>query len=136
MSDANREVCIRLNQEVFGQGRVELVDELVAPDFREHAAPPGTPTGPDAVRATVRFIHGGIDDISYDIEDSVVEGDSVVLRVTMHGTHAREFFGVPGTGKRFTMQQIHIFRLAGGKVTDHWATRDDLGMMRQIGALG
>lgn len=133
MSTTNRDICIRLNQEVFGAANLELVDELVAEDFVEHAAPPGAPGGRDAVRGVVRFIHGGLDDVSYTIEDAVAEGDRVVLRVTMHGTHARKFFGLPPTHKRVTMDQIHIFRMADGKVAEHWATRDDLGMMRQLG---
>ena len=132
MSDADKQLCVRINQEVFGQGRIELADELLAPDFLEHEAPPGTPRGPEAVRRTVKWLRSGLDDIAYDVEDVFGEGDRVALRVTMHATHAREFMGHPPTGKRFSAKQIHIFRLAGGRIAEHWAARDDLGMMRQL----
>jgi steroid delta-isomerase-like uncharacterized protein len=134
VSDANREVCIRLNQEVFGRGRVELVDELLTEDFRNHASPPGAPDGRDGIRGVVGFLHGALDDLDYTIEDTLADGDRVALRVTMSGTHTGDFFGVPPTGRRFEAQQIHIFRMADGKVAEHWAVRDDLGMLRQLGA--
>jgi steroid delta-isomerase-like uncharacterized protein len=135
MSEANKQVCLRVNQEVFGQGRVELADELLTPDFVEHEGPPGaTQRGPEAVKRTVQWLRSAFDDISYDVEDLFGDGDRVALRVTMHGTHAREFMGQPATGKRFSVKQIHIFRMADGRVAEHWAARDDLGMMRQLSA--
>jgi steroid delta-isomerase-like uncharacterized protein len=132
MDETGKQVCLRVNQEVFGQGRVDLADELLTPDFIEHEGPPGTPRGPEAVKRTVQWLRSGLDDIAYDVEDVFGEGDRVALRVTMHATHAREFMGRPATGKRFSAKQIHIFRMAGGRIAEHWAARDDLGMMRQI----
>jgi predicted ester cyclase len=132
MNDIDKQVCLRINQEVFGQGRIELADELLTPDFLEHEGPPGTPRGPEAVKRTVKWLQSGLDDISYDVEDLFGEGDRVALRVTMHATHAREFMGRPATAKRFSAKQIHIFRMAGGRIAEHWAARDDLGMMRQL----
>ena len=135
MSDANRDVCIRVNQEIFGEGKLELVDELLTDDFRNHAGPPGAPSGRDSIRRIVGYIRAALDDVEYEVRDTVAEDDRVVLRVTMRGTHTGEFFGVAPTGKRFEADQIHIFRMADGKVAEHWATRDDLGMMRQLGAV-
>jgi steroid delta-isomerase-like uncharacterized protein len=133
MTEADKQVCVRVNQEVFGAGRLELADELLGADFLEHEAPPDSPRGPEAVKRTVRWLRSGLDDITYDVEDVFGEGDRVALRVTMHATHAREFMGRPATGRRFSAKQIHIFRVADGKVAEHWAARDDLGMVRQLG---
>jgi steroid delta-isomerase-like uncharacterized protein len=136
MPSASTELCIRVNQEVFGAGRLELADELLAPDFLDHEAPPDAPRGPESVKQTVRWLAAGLDDISYDVEDAFGEGDRVALRVTMHATHARDFMGRPPTGRRFSARQVHIFRVSDGRVAEHWAVRDDLGMARQLGFTG
>ena len=135
MSAENVDLCVRVNQEVFGTGRLELADEMIAPDFLDHESPADSPRGPESVKQTVRWLGSGLDDISYDLDDAFGSGDRVALRVTMHATHAREFMGRPGTGRRFSAKQIHIFRVADGKVAEHWAARDDLGMARQLGFL-
>jgi predicted ester cyclase len=57
------------------------------------------------------------------------------VRGTCSGTHEGEFWGILQTGKRFTVQQSHWFRVVDGKVAEHWAVRDDLVMLRQLGVL-
>ena len=69
------------------------------------------------------------------IEDVIAEGDKVVVRLTSHGRHAGEFMGMPASGKEYDISEIHIFRIADGKVAEHWRDADMLGMMRQLGAL-
>jgi predicted ester cyclase len=69
-------------------------------------------------------------DHRFDIEDAAAEGETVAVRGTCSGTHEGEVLGIPPTGKRFAAQQSHWLRVADGKVADHWAVRDDLGMMR------
>ncbi len=133
--DRNVEVCVRANQELFGGGRLELAEQLFAPGFVDHGAPDGAPAGPAGPKATVGMIHAGVEDLSYEIEDAFGAGDRVALRVTMRGVHAGEFFGIPATGRRFSLKQIHIFRVADGKIAEHWPVRDDLGMMRQLGVI-
>jgi predicted ester cyclase len=131
---ANTDLCIRVNQELFGDARLELAQELISPDFVDHEAPEGFPTGPEAARSTVNWLHGAFADMRYEVEDAFGSGDRVALRVTLHATHAREFMGKPATGRRFTMGQTHIFRIDDGKVAEHWANRDDAGLMRQLSA--
>src|SRR5215212_6557952 len=109
MTEADKQVCVRVNQEVFGAGKLDLADELVASDFVEHEAPPDSPRGPEVVKRTAGWLHSGLDDISYDVEDVFGEGDRVALRVTMHATHARDFMGHAPTGRRFSAKQIHVF---------------------------
>lgn len=133
VSTPNTDLCVRLNQELFGGARLELADELIATGFVDHEAPEGSPTGPEAAKNTVRWLHGAFDDMEYVVEDVFGDGDRVALRVTLHATHAREFMGRPATGRRISMGQTHIFRVEDGKVAEHWANRDDAGMMRQLG---
>jgi hypothetical protein len=132
----NVTICLNLQTELFGNANLEAADEYIASDFLDHEAPPGDVRGPELAKSTVRWLHSGLDDITYEAVDAFGVDDRVVLRSLMSGTHAREIFGLPPTNRRFTVQQIHIFRLADGKVAEHWANRDDLGMMRQLGAVG
>jgi steroid delta-isomerase-like uncharacterized protein len=132
---ANVDVCVRANQEVFGAGRLELADELFAPDFVDHEGIPGIPPGPAGPKAIAAMIHAGTDDVRYEIEDAFGAGDRVALRATMHARHTGDLFGVPATGRTFTLRQMHVFRVVDGRITDHWPMRDDLGMLRQLGAV-
>ena len=67
--------------------------------------------------------------------DFIAEGDLVVGRYILRGIHQGEFFGIPATGKSITVSNIHIMRLADGKIVEHWGHGDDMGMMRQLGAM-
>ena len=127
------EVCRAVQQEVFGKGRLELLDELVCEDVVSHTTPPGAPAGRDGVRFTVQMLHAALDDIAYEERDAFASGDRVAIRCTMTGTQTGELFGRPATGRSFATDHIHIFRLRDGRVAEHWAVRDDLGMARQLG---
>ena len=69
------------------------------------------------------------------VEDIVASGDRVAVRWTFHGTHQGEFLGIPPTGKPVTMAAIEINRVRDGKVAEHWVQLDQLGMLRQLGAI-
>ena len=73
-------------------------------------------------------------DHRFDIEDAA-DGDTVAVRGTCSGTHEGALWDIPPTGERFAVQQSHWFRVSDGKVAEHWAVRDDLGMLRQLGIL-
>ncbi len=133
MSVENEHVCLRLQREGFGNGDLSVVDELVAPDIANHTALPGSPPGRESVKTTIRWIHSTFSDVRYEPQDIFSTGDRVALRSLMSGTHTGEFMGHPGTGKRFTSQQIHIFRMQDGKIAEHWASRDDVGTAQQLG---
>ena len=79
------------------------------------------------------MVHSAFSDIRYEAHDIVSDGDKVALRVTMHGRHTGSLMGQPPTGRSFSADHIHLFRVADGRIAEHWAQRDDLGMMRQLG---
>jgi predicted SnoaL-like aldol condensation-catalyzing enzyme len=130
----NIEVVRRLQEELFSNARLQLADELLTADFVDHEAPPGSPSGPASAKGTVSWLHSCFDDINYEVDDIFGADDRVALRCHMSGTHVGEFFGLAPTGRRFRVQQIHTFRIDGGRVAEHWACRDDAGMMRQLSA--
>ena len=70
---------------------------------------------------------------SYTLDDEIAEGDRVVHLLTGLGTMQGDFQGMPATGKQATWQEIHIGRFKEGKIEEHWAVIDQLGMLQQLG---
>jgi predicted ester cyclase len=131
--ETNVEVAVRTQLEYYGTGRYDLAEHAVTADFVDHEAPPGTPVGPEGANAVLRWLRGAFNDLSYEIEDVFSDDDRVAARITTRGTHTGEFMGKAPTGKRFEIDSIHIFRIENGKVAEHWAKRDDIGMAKQLG---
>jgi predicted ester cyclase len=141
-----KELCIRSVQ-IMADGKFEDFEAVVHPDARNREAvdePPATRgCGPAAFYATALWLRGAYAELRWDIHDVVAEGDLVVLHATMSGRHTGTFVGYdadgrpaqafPPTGRRFATTQTHWFRVADGKVIEHWANRDDLGTAVQLG---
>jgi len=69
------------------------------------------------------------------VEDIISEGDMVAARIALHCTHRGEFQGIPPTDKQVAFLSIEIDRMVDGKVREHWFELDQLGLMRQLGAI-
>jgi steroid delta-isomerase-like uncharacterized protein len=134
-AETNKQLVERAFARLFNEGQLALADELVSEDFLNHDAPPGAPVGPAGLRQIVTMLRTAFPDLHYDTEEAIAEGDRVAVRTTMRGTHTGPFLGIPPTGRSFVQDQIHILRFADGKAVEHWAVRDDLGMMRQLGVI-
>jgi predicted ester cyclase len=132
----NVDIALRTQLEYYGTGRYDLAVQMVTADYIDHEAPPGTPVGPDGANAALHWLRSAFNDLSYEVQDAFGEGDRVAARVTTRGTHTGEFMGKAPTGNRFEIDSIHIYRIENGKVAEHWAKRDDLGMAAQLGLLG
>ena len=115
---------------------VDLIDELLAPDYVNHS--PGTPdqpTGPEGVKAVVSMFRSGMPDLRVTIDDMIAEGDKVATRYTVEGTHEGELFGVPPTGRRVSIESMTVERVSGGKIIEHRRITDTLDMMQQLGVV-
>jgi steroid delta-isomerase-like uncharacterized protein len=141
----NVALCVKAQRELFGAGRLELADELIAADCVDHGGEigpdsgdpeVGSARGPESIKATVRWLRGAFPDLAYEIDDAFGQDDRVALRCTAQGTQEGEFLGRPASGRGFAVQQIHVFRVQDGKIAEHWAARDDVGMMAQLGLAG
>jgi predicted ester cyclase len=133
-AEQNKAISRRVPIEVLSQGRIEVVDEIFAPDFKEHGTPPpGIPAGRDGVKAIASALRKGFPDLAYRVDLQIAEGDYVAGYVTVSGTHKGEVFGMPATGKRAEWTESHIVKIVNGKITDHWGVLDQLGMLRQLG---
>ena len=116
----------------FEAGDDGAVDELIHPSHVDHA-PEQDSTGPDGVRRSLRWVRDTFGDRRVDIEDLIASGDRVVARVRFSAIQAGELYGKPATGRRFEAEQVHIWRVADGRLAEHWMFRDDLGTMQQLG---
>jgi predicted ester cyclase len=74
-------------------------------------------------------------DVLFTAEDMIAEGDRVAFRLTWTATHEGDFFGISPTGVRATVTEMHMFRIADGKVVERWCEWDALGLMQQLGAV-
>ena len=133
--EKNKAVFRRTFEELFNQGNFAIADEVIAPDFLNHEAPPGKNRGPESIRQLVIMLRTAFPNLHCTIEEVVAEGDTVAGRVTMNGTHHGPFMGIPPTGHSFQQVQMHFMRFRDGKVIEHRAVRDDLGLMRQLGVI-
>jgi predicted SnoaL-like aldol condensation-catalyzing enzyme len=127
-------------EDVFTHGRTDVCAQIVAPRYLEHAlAPfgeqePGDVPGPEHVAATAAWLREQFPDLRMEIEEVVSEGDLVAVLVRTEGTNLGKLNGVvPPTGRPFSSRQSHWFRVQDGLLTEHWATRDDLTTMLQLG---
>jgi steroid delta-isomerase-like uncharacterized protein len=132
---ANNTLVRRLMEDDISRGDERVADEIIHPDFYDHTNPPGMQHGLDGHKAIVRLFRAAFPDSQWTIEDLVAENDRVVIRTTFRGTHLGDFFGVPASGRSVEFGGVHILRVADGKIAEHLGTNDDLGLMRQIGAI-
>jgi predicted ester cyclase len=123
----------RIPLEVFNQGNFGLIDELIAPNFIEHSAQPGVPPTRDGFMQLAIALRSAFPDVHYTVEDAVEAGDKVVHRLAASGTMKGDFLGIPATGTRATWTEIHIGRVANGRLVEHWGLVDQLGMLVQLG---
>ena len=105
--EANKALTQRFFDEAINAGNLDLIDELVSADFVEHEGFPGLPTtGPEAPKAALGMFRESFPDLVMSADDLIGEGDKVVVRGTMSGTHTGEFMGIPPTNKRVEVQAM------------------------------
>jgi predicted ester cyclase len=134
--EANKALARRWFEEVATGHHFELIDKLVAPEFVNHAILPGGDQAAQT-REGLRLIMiesaRSAPDEDWVIEDQVAEGDKVVNFIRWSGTDIGGMAGRPATGRRFSTQRVHTFRVASGRIVEHWALRDDLTVGLQVG---
>lgn len=118
--EANK-VLVRRLYVAFDTGGVDLLDDVVAPDFVDHDPLPGQGPGLTGLKQAVGLFRAAVPDGEVRVEDVLAEGDKVVAHVTVRGTHRGEFLGVQPTGRAVTAEGVEIFRIAHGKVAEGWS---------------
>jgi steroid delta-isomerase-like uncharacterized protein len=136
MSAEENKAIVERFWKVWEEGNIDLVDELLAADHVNHnPATPDQPAGAEGVREVVTMFRSAMPDLKVVIEDMIAEGDKVVVRYTLEGTHEGELFGVPPTGRRLSIKSIAVERVSEGKLREHWRITDSLDMMQQLGVV-
>ncbi|MFZ6770091.1 ester cyclase [Undibacterium sp. Di26W] len=115
---------------------VRLASELVSPKAIFYVPGRAEPmNGPAGYLEIIHMMRSGFPDIQWTLEETVAEGDKVVARFTMRGTHQGTFFGVPATGKKIAVQALNIYRFSAGQIIEERGQPDLLDLLRQIGAV-
>jgi steroid delta-isomerase-like uncharacterized protein len=136
MSEENKAVVRRFSdlfEEFWRTGNVDALDEVLPPEFVYHQ--PMTPPDREGFKQTLPMFRTAFPDMRYTVEDMVAEGDKVVDRISWQATHQGEMMGIPPTGNTVRVTAIHMSRIAEGKIVERWGQPDNLGLMRQIGAI-
>jgi steroid delta-isomerase-like uncharacterized protein len=120
-------------EQTWNQMRYEGIDELFADSYVNHNPIPGFPTGREGIKQLLKVYKVAFPDMHFTVEDQIAEGDTVVTRWTMRGTHQGDLFGTAPTGRRVEVEGITIFRVQDGRIVERWAQLDALGQMRQLG---
>jgi steroid delta-isomerase-like uncharacterized protein len=133
-TERNKAVIRRFVEEVQNQKNWDVYDELNDPEFVNHSAPPGM-TDREGSKLMLGGFLNAFPDAEYTIDDMIAEGDQVVTKKTLHGTHTAELAGIPPTGKSVTLQYVDIMRVRDGRITEHWLSMDQLSFMQQLGVI-
>ncbi len=135
--ERNKALIKRWFDEVWNNGRVDLIDEFRASDAVAAGLEEGTTHshGKGPFEALYGNLRAAFPDLRLSIEDLIAEGDSVAIRLTATGTHTGNAFGVRPTGKSVAFSGIIMARIVGGKIAQAWNSLDQMALLRQIGAL-
>src|SRR5215510_3319821 len=129
--EQNKAVVRRFFEEVWNQGKDDVVDEIFAPTVVFN----GQSITREALKRGLAGRRTAFSDIHVTVEDQVAEGEKVSTRRTWRATHRGPYRGVAATGKRVTWTQISVVRFSQGRIVEDWAVADEVGILQQIGAL-
>jgi len=121
-------------QQVFNEGRLDALDEFLAPSYVIRDAPPGTPLGAEGVKQVVSMFRGAFPDLEITLDDLIAEGDKVAARSTLRGTHRGTLFGIAATGKPVSMTSLTLVCIVDGRLVESWVKNDVTSLMNQLGA--
>jgi steroid delta-isomerase-like uncharacterized protein len=122
-------------KEFLQEGDESAADTYIDSNVVTHDGMPGQAPGLDGVKQTFKGLRTAFPDMTVDVKDIIAEDDKVVGRFVVSGTNTGSFMGMPATNKAFTYDEIVIVRFKDGKIVEHWAEMDSLGMMQQLGIM-
>lgn len=131
-TDDNKALVQRFFNEVINQCNLAALSQFVDPAGVNHTVPAGMPQ--EANQFLSQYL-SAFPDAQATVEDLLADGDKVVARVSIRGTHRRAFRGIAPTGKPITVMGINIFRIANGKLVEHWGLTDRMAVLQQVGVI-
>jgi steroid delta-isomerase-like uncharacterized protein len=134
MGDAGKQVVRCFYEELWNRGNLDAADKVVADDYIRHDLRPGdAPPGPAGQKAVAEKFRSAFPDVHLEVEAIVADGDLVVARWTMTGTHSGAWGDIAPTGRQIRVSGVNFFRIVEGKIAEIWNLRDDLGLREQLG---
>ena len=136
MSTETNKAIVRRYREIYNTDQFEKLSDVLAENFVPHTLLPGMTPSLETYKQIHQMAKASFPDLLVTTEDLIAEGDKVVERWTQTQTHSGEsFMNIPSSGKAITFSGISIYRIADGKIVEHWANMDMFGMMAQMGAI-
>jgi predicted ester cyclase len=125
----------RIWEEIVPNADLNGLSDVIAENSIDHSARPDELQGLAGVQQTVLWLGRVFSDQRWEIRQVICERDLVVVYCTLHGRHTGHMMGIPPTNREIAMDYVHILRFSDGKAVEHWGVRDDMALMRQLGAL-
>lgn len=135
MSAEDNKAVARRFFEAFDRNKWDVIGDLCADDYVGHLSGAPGPLNFEGHKQFGQMFHAAFPNVSHTIDDQIAEGDRVVTRVTVRGTHSGDLMGLAPSGKPMTMAGVSVFRIGDGKIAEEWTLFDQMGMMQQIGAI-
>ncbi|MGH8993218.1 MAG: ester cyclase [Acidimicrobiia bacterium] len=132
MSEANKDV-VRRYQEAYNTNKLDVLDEVLAPDWKTNAWPEGVPQSVEAAKGFYQEVLGSFPDVEYVTEQLVAEGEWVVQRMMFRGTFKGDLGELPANGRVVKTGGVSMFRVVDGKIVEHWAFVDEATFWHQCG---
>ena len=135
--EENKAVMRRILEEIYNKGNVSVADELVSPEYNyDHEGGLGRNRGVESYKQFASMVLKAFPDHHITLEDIIAEGDKVVIRCTVTGTHTGgDYMGIAPTGKQFKMSAIIISRIVDGQIVEQWENADLFTQLQQLGAI-
>jgi steroid delta-isomerase-like uncharacterized protein len=133
-TERSKAIVDRLHKEVFQNGNLDVVDELVSSDYVSHQTD-GDLGRKEEFKQHLPMYWAAFPDLEFTFEDTIAQGDTVASRFTITGTHEGKLMGIPPTGKEVRISGMVFERVENGKIVEAWPLRDDLGMLQQLGVV-
>ncbi len=137
MAEGKEALAERFHTDIFQEGNPDAADDILSSDFVWHGgfSPGEDQRGPEPVKQVASRLIGALPDRRITHEDTIAQGDKVLIRWAATGTQEGELMGIPPTGRRVTMTGFDLFRIEGGKIAEMWQEADRLGLMQQLGVI-
>jgi steroid delta-isomerase-like uncharacterized protein len=135
MSEENKALARRYFEEIWNQGNLDVIPEIIAANHVHHdPANPGA-SGPEGMKQLVSMYRAAFPDTRFTVEDQIAEGAKVVTRWTARGTHQGELMGIAPTNKTMELTGMDIHRIVNGMIEEHWSNWDTIGLLQQLGVV-
>lgn len=138
-TETNKAIVQRYGEQVWNERRRDFFEEFYVENAVLHGT--GAPSGPrlgsglEGIRTAYDRLLNAFPDIQITNDDVIAEGDKVVARWTLRGTHQGELRGIPATGKQVTQSGMSIFRLDNARIVEVWVQADNMSLMQQLGVI-